>query len=262
MRAAMFLGHLTARREFGRHGADHELLAVLHLGMLTVRGSTIDPALLAASVGLDTGPVNLRPVGQRTSLGRFNDQQCLTSPSVLAVQRVGYRWTSRKSAALRAAASSPAIPPMTGWPSLPPASLPPSAIPRPCGGDTTRAGGQWGLASGPEGRDGGRRMGPVARWEFGASAERAARSLRFPQPFGTACQPLWQHTALRAVERSFTVVHPFHPPLALGRVRLPAFGTLFPALRTLDSSAARLGRGTWMPQGPVARHFPSCPCEL
>jgi hypothetical protein len=67
--------------------------------------------------------------------------------------------------------------------------------------------------------------------------------------------------ALRAFNGSFTVVHPFPPPLALGQMRLPAFGSLSPELRTLDYSAARLSRGTWMPQGPVARHFPSCPCE-
>jgi hypothetical protein len=34
-------------------------------------------------------------------------------------------------------------------------------------------------------------------------------------------------------------------------VRLPAFGTLSPELRTLDDAAARLGRGTWRPQGPI-----------
>jgi hypothetical protein len=69
--------------------------------------------------------------------------------------------------------------------------------------------------------------------------------------FGAACQPLWPPTALRAFQQAFTHVHPFHPPLALGRVRLPAFGTLSPELRTLDYAAARLGRGTWMPQGPM-----------
>lgn len=44
-------------------------------------------------------------------------------------------------------------------------------------------------------------------------------------------------------------VHPTHTPLVLGRMRLSAVGTLSRGLRTLDYSAARLGRGTWMYQG-------------
>ena len=47
------------------------------------------------------------------------------------------------------------------------------------------------------------------------------------------------------------MVHPTHTPLVLGRVRLSAFGTLSRGLRTLDCSAARLGRGTWMYQGLI-----------
>jgi hypothetical protein len=74
-------------------------------------------------------------------------------------------------------------------------------------------------------------------------------------PFGSL--PLYEPSS--SPSQMFLLIH---PPLALGRVRLPAFGTLSPALRTLDYSAARLGRGTWMPQGPVARHFPACPCKL
>jgi len=31
-------------------------------------------------------------------------------------------------------------------------------------------------------------------------------------------------------------------------------------LRTLDYSAARLGRGTWMPQGLTVQHSPFYPC--
>src|SRR4030095_16980861 len=92
MLAAVVLGPLTDCQELSGHGAGHELLEVFHLCMLTVRGSAIDTALKAAYVCLYTGPVNLRPVGQLTSLGRFNDQHCLTSPRVLSVQRFGYRW--------------------------------------------------------------------------------------------------------------------------------------------------------------------------
>src|SRR5262249_49740247 len=92
MLAAVVLGHLTDCQELSGHGAHHELLEVFHLCMLTVCGGAIDTVLKAAYVCLYTGPVKLRPVGQLTSLGRFNDQHCLTSPRVLPVQRFGYRW--------------------------------------------------------------------------------------------------------------------------------------------------------------------------
>ena len=92
MLAAVGLGHLADCQELSGHGAHHELWEVLHLCLRTVRGSARDTALQAAYVCLDTGPVHLRPVGQLTSLGRCNDPPCLTSPRVLSVQRLGYRW--------------------------------------------------------------------------------------------------------------------------------------------------------------------------
>ena len=90
----------------------------------------------------------------------------------------------------------------------------------------------------------------------------APKSLPLPRAFWHCLSASLAASALRAVQRSFTRVHPLHPPRVLGQMRLLACGPLSPELRTLDDSAARLGRGTWMPQGPVFRHFPSCPCEL
>ena len=87
----------------------------------------------------------------------------------------------------------------------------------------------------------------------------APKSLPFPRAFWHCLSASLAAYALRAVKRSFTSVHPLHPPRVLGQMRLLAFGPWSPELRTLDYSAARLGRGTWMPQGPVSRYFPSCP---
>jgi hypothetical protein len=90
----------------------------------------------------------------------------------------------------------------------------------------------------------------------------APQSRPLPRAFWHCLAASLAASALRAVQRSFTRVHPLHPPRVLGQRRLLACGPLSPELRTLDYSAARLGRGTWRPQGPVFRHFPSCPCEL
>ena len=90
----------------------------------------------------------------------------------------------------------------------------------------------------------------------------AAKSLPLPRAFWHCLSASLAASALRAVKWSFTRVHPLPPPRVLSQMRLLAYGPLSPELRTLDYSAARLGRGTWMPQGPVFRHFPSCPCEL
>ena len=100
---------------------------------------------------------------------------------------------------------------------------------------------------------------PVGIWSIGRGAP---KSLPFPHAFWHCLAASLAASALRAVKRSFTRVHPLHPPQVRGQMRLLACGPLSPELRTLDYSAARLGRGTWMPQGPVFRHFPSCPCEL
>src|SRR5439155_8262305 len=44
--------------------------------------STIDTALQMTYVRFNRRPVNLGPVGQLASVGRFNDEHCLTSPPV------------------------------------------------------------------------------------------------------------------------------------------------------------------------------------
>jgi hypothetical protein len=82
MLAVILLGHLTDRFEFDRHRADHELLEVFHLCMLLIRRSAINPALQSTYSGLHPGPVDLGPMCQLVSSGRFNDQHCLTSPMV------------------------------------------------------------------------------------------------------------------------------------------------------------------------------------
>src|SRR5215510_9955716 len=137
MLAAVVLGHLTDCQELSGHGADHELLEVFHLCMLTVRGSTIDTALKAAYVCLYTGPVNLRPVGQLTSLGRFNDQHCLTSPRVLSVQRFRYRWDQPEVSTLSGGVIVVLYPPRYRMAFASSGLLYPLSRPRPCGWDTT-----------------------------------------------------------------------------------------------------------------------------
>jgi hypothetical protein len=79
----------------------------------------------------------------------------------------------------------------------------------------------------------------------------AAKPLPFPQAFWHCLAASLAASALRAVKRSFTRVHPLPPPRVLSQMRLRANGPLSPELHTLDDSAACLGRGTWMPQGPV-----------
>jgi hypothetical protein len=142
--AAMVLGHLTDGQEWSGHGADHELVEVLHLGRRTVRGSALATALQAASVCLYTGPVHLRPVGPRTSLGRCNDQHGLTSPRVLSVQRFGDRWDQPEVSPLSGCVLVVLSPPRSRMACAASGLLSPSAVPRPGGGDTTLWWGSWG----------------------------------------------------------------------------------------------------------------------
>src|SRR4029434_7073338 len=62
-----------------------------------------------------------------------------------------------------------------------------SAVPRPYSWDTTREWGEWGLPSWQAESNGGRRMGPGARWDAGASAEVLRNLCPSHRPFGTAC---------------------------------------------------------------------------
>ena len=79
----------------------------------------------------------------------------------------------------------------------------------------------------------------------------AAKSLPIPHAFWHCLTASLAVSALRAVKWSCTRVHPLHPPQVRGQMRLLVRRPLSPELRTLDYSAARLGRGTWMPQGPI-----------
>ena len=145
--AAIDLGRLADRQQLRGTRPNEELLQVLDLRRLAVLAGPKDPLLQPAYVALDRRPVDAGPaLKSATPCRRFGADHRLTSRQVRQGRGIAFGDTRRKSAPFRDGHRP--IRPITGRPSLSPASSTPWPVPLPRGRDTALAGrGPWGLPS-------------------------------------------------------------------------------------------------------------------
>lgn len=124
----------------------------------------------------------------------------------------------------------------------------PYTVPLPCGRDTVRDGacGAYPVEKVEDANGEGSVCGPAGMKDI---ARRRRGRLDLPAYLLViAFQLLWQFRLNEPLRRRFTFVYPVRSLLVVGRLKLPAFRTLSPELRTLGYPAARPGRSIWMSQ--------------
>ena len=145
--AAIDLGHPADRQELRGTRPNEQPLQVFHLRVVAVLTGPKDPLLQPAYVALDLGPVDAGPVVESAaSCRRFDEGHRLTSRQVPQGRGIAFGDTRRKWVPFRDGHRP--IRPITGRPSLSPASSTSWPVSLPCGRATTRAGWElWGLPS-------------------------------------------------------------------------------------------------------------------
>ena len=138
--------HGVSKRIFSGSRPNEELLKVPHLRRLAVLAGPKNPFLQPSYVAFHGRPADAGPVVEiATPVCPFSAAHHLTSQAVPSAQQHRFGDTCRKSAPFRDGYCP--IRPITGRPSLSPASSTPWPVSLPCGRATTRRWGPWGLPS-------------------------------------------------------------------------------------------------------------------